>query len=72
MVVGRFLLAIPALALAGRFAQQGRRSVTMGTLPTDTALFAAVITFTAIIVGLLSYFPALALGPIVEHIQMSR
>ncbi len=72
MVVGRFLLAIPALALAGRFAQQGRRSVTMGTLPTDTVLFAAVITFTAIIVGLLSYFPALALGPIVEHIMMGK
>ena len=72
MIVGRFGLAIPALALAGRFAQQGRRTSNIGTLPTDTWLFASVITGTAIVVGLLSYFPALALGPIVEHTLMMR
>jgi K+-transporting ATPase A subunit len=72
MMVGRFFLAIPALALAGRFANQGRRAVTIGTLQTDTALFGTVIAGTALIVGLLSYFPALALGPIIEHYFMWR
>ena len=72
MVVGRFGLAIPALALAGRFAGQGRRATTTGTLRTDTLLFGTVVAGTALIVGLLSYFPALALGPVVEHINMKR
>lgn len=72
MMVGRFFLAIPALGLAGLFASQGRRAVTIGTLQTDTTLFAVVIVGTALIVGLLSYFPALALGPIIEHILMTR
>ncbi len=70
MLAGRFLLAIPALALAGRLAQQGRRAESAGTLPTDNLLFGLVITGTAIIVGALCFFPALALGPIVEHFQM--
>jgi len=72
MIVGRFFLAIPALALAGRFAAQGRRAANIGTLQTDTPLFATVIAGTAVIVGLLSYFPALALGPIIEHYMMTR
>src|SRR5579862_9589958 len=48
MMVGRFFLAIPALALAGRFATQGRRAFTVGTLPTDTPLFATVIVGSAL------------------------
>ncbi len=70
MMIGRFGLAIPALALAGHFARQGRRPVTMGTLPTDSFAFGVLLVGTALIVGGLSYFPTLALGPILEHLQM--
>jgi K+-transporting ATPase ATPase A chain len=70
MVAGRFGLAIPALALAGRFAQQPIRPVTDGALPTDTVLFAGLTIATALIVGALSYVPVLALGPIVEHLAL--
>lgn len=70
MFVGRFGLAIPALALAGLLAKQQRRPVTAGTLPTETFLFASVVAGSALLVGGLSYLPALALGPIVEHLQM--
>jgi K+-transporting ATPase ATPase A chain len=70
MLAGRLGLAIPALALAGRLARQGRRPMTAGTLPTDSFAFAVVLIGTALIVGALSYFPALALGPIVEHLLM--
>ena len=70
MLIGRFGLAIPALALAGSFARQGRRVVTVGTLPTDSFAFGIFLAATAIIVGVLSYFPALALGPILEHLSL--
>jgi K+-transporting ATPase ATPase A chain len=70
MFVGRFMLAIPALALAGLLARQRRRPVTGGTLPTETLLFASVVAGSALLVSGLSYLPALALGPIVEHLQM--
>ena len=72
MMAGRFALAIPALALAGLFARQGRRAPTTGTLPTDTLQFASLIIGTAIIVVGLSFLPALALGPVVEHLLMPR
>jgi len=70
MVLGRFGLAIPALALAGRFAQQGRRPMDSGELPTDSLLFASVIIGTALIVVALTYLPALAMGPIIEHLRL--
>ncbi len=69
MMLGRFGLAIPALALAGRFAKQGRRPVTTGTLPTDTLQFAGLVLATAVIVVGLGFFPALALGPLVEQLM---
>lgn len=69
MMAGRFGLAIPALALAGRFAHQGRRPVTTGTLPTDSFQFAGLIVATAVIVVGLGFFPALALGPLVEQLM---
>lgn len=72
MMIGRFGLAIPALALAGAFARQGRRVITVGTLPTDSLAFGVFLTGTAIIVGALSYFPALALGPILEHLSLYK
>ncbi len=70
MLIGRFGLAIPALALAGLFAKQTRRPMTAGKLRTDSLQFALVIVGSALIVGALTYFPALSLGPIVEHLQM--
>jgi K+-transporting ATPase ATPase A chain len=70
MMAGRFGLAIPALALAGLFAQQTRKPLTEGTVPTDTPLFAALAIATVLIIGALSYFPVLALGPIVEHLAL--
>jgi K+-transporting ATPase ATPase A chain len=70
MMAGRFGLAIPALALAGLFAQQTRKPVTEGTVPTDTPLFAVFTIATVLIVGALSYLPVLALGPLVEHLAL--
>jgi K+-transporting ATPase ATPase A chain len=67
MMAGRFAHVIPALGLAGLFARQRRRPVTAGTLPTDTFSFGILLVGTAVIVGGLSYFAALALGPIIEH-----
>jgi K+-transporting ATPase ATPase A chain len=68
MFLGRFGLAVPALALAGRLAGQKRRAESPGALPVDTVMFAAVIVSTALIVGALTFFPALVLGPIAEHL----
>jgi K+-transporting ATPase ATPase A chain len=70
MIAGRFGLTIPALALAGQFAQQRRKAVTDGTLPTDTPLFAGLVIIVVLVVGALSYLPVLALGPIVEHLAL--
>jgi potassium-transporting ATPase potassium-binding subunit len=70
MTAGRYWLAIPALALAGRFAAQGTRTESSGTLPTDTPLFGGLVIAAMLIIGGLSYFPALAMGPIVEHLWL--
>jgi K+-transporting ATPase ATPase A chain len=71
MMAGRFGLAIPALALAGLLARQGRRAEGLGTIRTDSVLFAMLLIGTAVVVVGLSYLPALALGPIVEHLRMA-
>jgi K+-transporting ATPase ATPase A chain len=68
MVIGRYLLTIPALLLAGRVAGQGRSPSTAGTLPTDSFLFAALLVGMVLIFAGLSYLPALTLGPIAEHV----
>ena len=70
MLVGRFLFIIPALAIAGSLAQKKLVPVTSGTLPTHGTLFVVLLIGTVLIVGALTYFPALSLGPIVEHFQM--
>jgi len=70
MLVGRFLFIIPALAIAGSLAAKKLVPTTSGTLPTNGALFVILLVGTVIIVGALTYFPALSLGPIVEHFQM--
>ena len=70
MVAGRFGLAALALVLAGRFARQGRKSETIGTLPNDTLTFGALVLGTVLLVGALCFLPALALGPIAEQLKM--
>jgi K+-transporting ATPase ATPase A chain len=70
MLVGRFLFIIPALAIAGSLAGKKLIPTTSGTLPTNGTLFVILLVGTVVIVGALTYFPALSLGPIVEHFQM--
>jgi K+-transporting ATPase ATPase A chain len=70
MLVARFLFIIPALAIAGSLAAKKVIPITSGTLPTNGSLFVVLLVGTVIIVGALTYFPALSLGPIVEHFQM--
>jgi K+-transporting ATPase ATPase A chain len=72
MMVGRFGLAIPALGLAGLFAAQQPSPESAGTLPTNSLSFAVLLTLTLLIVSALGYFPALALGPLLEHLTMLR
>jgi K+-transporting ATPase ATPase A chain len=70
MLVGRFLLIVPALAIAGSLVRKRRVPVTSGTFPTNTPLFAGLLTATVLIVVGLTYFPMLALGPIVERLAL--
>ncbi len=70
MLIGRFLFIIPALAIAGSLASKKLIPTTSGTLPTNGTLFVILLIGTVLIVGALTYFPALSLGPIVEHFQM--
>jgi K+-transporting ATPase ATPase A chain len=72
MMVGRFGSAIPALALAGLFAAQPRRFGGEGAIRTDTVTFGALLLATALIVSGLSFFPALTLGPVLEHLAGFR
>jgi K+-transporting ATPase ATPase A chain len=67
---GRFGVIIPVLAIAGALAAKKRLSVTPGTLPTHGPLFVVLLIGTVVLVGLLNYVPALALGPIVEHLTL--
>jgi K+-transporting ATPase ATPase A chain len=68
MLVGRFGLGVLALALAGSFAEQGRRVVSSGTLTTDTPTFAILLLATILLLTAICYLPALALGPVIEHL----
>ena len=70
MLIARFLFIIPALAIAGSLAAKKLIPVTSGTLPTHGSLFVILLIGTIVIVGALTYFPALSLGPVVEHFQM--
>ncbi len=70
MGFGRFWLAIPALAIAGSLARKKLVPPGPGTLPTHTPLFVVFLIGVIVLVGALTFFPALALGPIVEHLQM--
>ena len=68
MLVGRFFLIVPVLAIAGSLARKQPVPPTAGTFPTDTPLFAGLLVGVVLIVVGLTFFPVLALGPIVEHL----
>ena len=70
MLIGRFLLIIPALAIGGSLVRKNKVPVTVGTFPTDSPLFFGLLTGVVIIVAGLTFFPALALGPIVEQLSL--
>jgi K+-transporting ATPase ATPase A chain len=70
MAIGRYGYAIPVLAVAGSLVAKPKLAPTAGTLPTDNGLFIGLVIGVVIILGGLQFFPALALGPIVEHFQM--
>lgn len=72
MMIGRFLFLLPLLAAAGSLALKKRVPVTSGTLPTHGGLFVGLLVGTVIIVGALTFFPALSLTPIVEHFLMHQ
>jgi potassium-transporting ATPase potassium-binding subunit len=71
-IIGRFLFLLPLMAVAGSLAAKKRVPVTSGTLPTDGGLFVGLLVGTVVIVGALTFFPALSLGPIVEHFLMQQ
>ena len=71
MLIGRFLLIVPALAIAGSLARKQRVPASSGTFPTGTPLFVGLLTGVILIVVGLTYFPVLALGPVVEHLGLS-
>jgi K+-transporting ATPase ATPase A chain len=68
MLIGRFLLMVPVLAIAGSLARKQTVPASAGTFPTNTPLFAGLLTGVVVIVVGLTYFPVVALGPIVEHL----
>ena len=70
MWFGRFGVIVPVLAIAGSLAAKKRMAVTAGTLPTHGPLFVTLLIGTVLLVGLLNYVPALALGPVVEHFML--
>ena len=70
MWFGRFAVIVPVLAMAGSLAAKKRIAVTAGTLPTHGPLFVALLIGVVLLVGLLNYVPALALGPLVEHLML--
>jgi K+-transporting ATPase ATPase A chain len=70
MQFGRFMFIVPLLAVAGSLAAQKKVPSSSGTFPTHGPLFIGLLAATVLVVGALTFFPALALGPIVEHFFM--
>ena len=71
MFIGRFWMIIPAMAIAGALAAKKIVPPSAGTFPTTGGLFVGLVVGVILIVGGLTFFPALALGPIVEHLAMT-
>jgi K+-transporting ATPase ATPase A chain len=70
MLVGRFFVIIPAMAIAGSLAAKKTVPASSGTFPTNGGLFVGLLVGVILIIGGLTFFPALALGPVVEHLAM--
>jgi K+-transporting ATPase ATPase A chain len=70
MLVGRFFMIIPMLAIAGNLAKKKAVPPSAGTFPVTTPLFAGLLVAVIVVVGALTFFPALSLGPVLEHLQM--
>jgi K+-transporting ATPase ATPase A chain len=70
MLLGRYFLIIPTLAIAGSIVRKRRVPATVGTFPTDTPLFVVLVLGVAVVVAALAFLPALALGPIVEQLKI--
>ena len=70
MLVGRFFMIIPMLAIAGNLAKKKTVPASAGTFPVTTPLFTVLLVSVILIVGALTFFPALSLGPVLEHLQM--
>jgi K+-transporting ATPase ATPase A chain len=71
MLIGRFLMIVPMLAVAGNLARKKIVPPSLGTFPVTTPLFTTLLVSVIVIVGALTFFPALSLGPIVEHLLMN-
>ena len=71
MLIGRFMMIVPLLAIAGSLAAKKKVPVSSGTFATDSGTFVALLVGVVLLVNALTFFPALALGPIVEHYQMT-
>jgi K+-transporting ATPase ATPase A chain len=69
-LVGRFFMIIPMLAIAGNLAQKKSLPPSPGTFPVTTPLFTTLLVGVIVIVGALTFFPALSLGPVLEHLLM--
>ena len=70
MLIGRFFMIIPMLAIAGNLAQKKYVPPSLGTFPVTTPLFTVLLIGVILIVGALTFFPALSLGPVLEHLLM--
>jgi potassium-transporting ATPase potassium-binding subunit len=71
MLLGRFFMVIPVLAIAGNLARKKIVPESAGTFPVTTPLFSALLVSVVLIVSALTFFPALSLGPILEHLLMN-
>jgi len=71
MLIGRFMMIIPMLAVAGNLARKKVAPPSLGTFPVTTPLFTTLLVSVIVIVGALTFFPALSLGPVVEHLLMN-
>ena len=69
-LIGRFFVVIPILAIAGNLASKKTSPASVGTFPVTGPLFTTLLVSTIVIVGALTFFPALSLGPILEHLLM--
>ena len=72
MTMGRFIYVIPLLAVAGSLARKKRMALSIGSVPTHSPQFIALLAGVVLIMGGLAYFPAVALGPVTEQVAMNR